>query len=132
MSPEDRAAILAVATGGALRAPDAPFQKHDVDKPRPDLIHSIWIEGTATVLAFGAKKYAPDNWLKAHSYRRYFSPLMRHLWAWFRGEDRDAESGHPHLWHAACCLMYLMAFEDRIRRGVEPATTDDRSKDGSP
>ena len=29
---------------------------------------------------------------------------MRHLWAGWRGEKADPETGYPHLWHASCCI----------------------------
>lgn len=66
------------------------------------------------VLAYGAKKYAPNNWQKVPDAReRYFSAAERHLIAWQQGEDRDFESGLPHLAHAACCLLFLLWFETR-------------------
>jgi hypothetical protein len=47
------------------------------------------------------------------AWHRPFSAAMRHLWAWWKGEQADPETGLPHLAHAACCLMFLMAYEKR-------------------
>ena len=65
------------------------------------------------LLTFGAKKYGARNWEKGMHWSRPFGALMRHMWAWWRGEKFDAESSRPHLWHAACCLMFLIAYEGR-------------------
>ncbi len=44
---------------------------------------------------------------------RCFGALQRHLWAWWGGEDKDAESDKSHLWHAGCMLIFLIAYEIR-------------------
>ena len=81
--------------------------KYDDDKVRMDLVVPEFVEGLARVLTFGAKKYAPNNWKKNPEWYRYFAALMRHMWAWWKGEDLDPETGESHLYHAACCLMFL-------------------------
>lgn len=64
------------------------------------------------VLDFGARKYAPDNWRKVpDAPSRYFDASIRHLSAWRRGEKLDAETGLPHLAHAACCVLFMLALE---------------------
>ena len=78
------------------------------------------VEGLAEVLTFGAQKYQSRNWERGMSWGRCFGALMRHLWAWWGGQPRDPETGMSHLYHAACCLMFLAAYE---ARGVG---TDDR------
>lgn len=88
-------------------------RKDDGGKPRYDLIPPEWLDGPAQVLTYGAAKYAPRNWEKGMRWGRPFAALMRHLWAWWRGEKADPETGYSHLWHAACCLMFLMAYEAR-------------------
>lgn len=95
-------------------------RKFDVGKPRYDLLAPEFLDGVALVLAFGAKKYADRNWEKGMEWGRCFGALMRHMWAWWGGEEKDAETGYSHLWHAGCCLMFLSAYERR-RTG-----TDDR------
>lgn len=95
--------------------------KFDEDKPRYELLTTEFLEGISYVLTFGAKKYAPRNWEKCICYSRIFGALMRHLWAWWRGYDVDPETGLSHLWHAGCCLMFLITYEER-----KNANLDDR------
>lgn len=87
--------------------------KDDSGKAPYHLIAPELLEATAQVLAFGAYKYEPRNWEKGMDWSRPFSALMRHMWAWWRGEAKDPETGMSHLWHAACCIMFLVAYEDR-------------------
>jgi hypothetical protein len=65
------------------------------------------------VLQHGANKYGERNWENGMSWSRPFSALMRHMWAWWRGEGVDPETGISHLSHAGCCIMFLLAYEQR-------------------
>lgn len=95
-------------------------RKDDQEKIRFELLPGDALKAIAVILTFGAIKYAPRNWEKGMSWSRVFGALQRHLWAWWEGEDRDKETGHSHLWHAGCCVVFLIAYEIR---GVG---TDDR------
>jgi Domain of unknown function (DUF5664) len=88
-------------------------RKNDTGKLPYELIAPESLDAMAAVLAFGAIKYAPRNWEKGMAWGRLFGALMRHMWAWWRGELCDAESGMSHLHHALCCLMFLVAYEAR-------------------
>lgn len=81
--------------------------KYDTNKPPLELLCKGWLEGTANVLGFGAKKYARHNWTKGIEYSRLMGAALRHLMAFNSGEDTDSESGLSHLYHASCCLMFL-------------------------
>jgi hypothetical protein len=82
------------------------------------------------VLAFGATKYAPRNWERGMDWSRVYAALQRHLTAWWMGECRDAETGMSHLWHAGCCVCFLISYEIRgIGRDDRPATADDAPTD---
>lgn len=89
--------------------------KADEDKLRYDLIPPEIMEALASILTFGAKKYEDRNWEKGMSWHRPFGALMRHMWAWWNPleSDTDPETGKSHLWHAACCLAFLIAYEAR-------------------
>lgn len=88
--------------------------KHDSGKSsRPELIPPEAIEALGTVLAFGAKKYADRNWELGMDWGRVFGAAMRHLWAWWKKEDKDPETGYSHLWHALTCIAFLIAYEQR-------------------
>lgn len=81
--------------------------------PRYDLIPSDSMHAIALVLAYGAEKYEPRGWESGDRWGKCFSSCMGHLWAWWRGEKLDPESGLPHLAHAACRAMFLLAYEMR-------------------
>ena len=87
--------------------------KADEGKLPYDLIAPEALEELAKVLQFGAKKYAPRNWEKGMAWSRVFAALQRHLWAWWKGDSKDPETGFSHLSHALCCLMFLSAYEAR-------------------
>lgn len=104
--------------------------KHDQDKVRMDLIPPEFIFALAQVLTEGGKKYADRNWEKGMNWGRPFAACMRHLWAWWGGKapttnnfllgELDPEWKFSHLWHAACCICFLVVYETR------KVGTDDR------
>ena len=87
--------------------------KFDNGKTRYELVPPEALEEITKVLTFGATKYADRNWEKGIKYSRVFGACMRHLWAWWRGEDKDPETGLSHLAHAGCCIFFLLTFEQR-------------------
>lgn len=88
-------------------------QKFDAGKTRYDLLPPEALEAMARVLTFGAEKYGDRNWEQGIEEGRLFGAAQRHLWADWRGEPTDLESGMPHLWHAACNLAMLIAQRER-------------------
>lgn len=108
----DRAAAAALkeqrvtAKSGAVKA--------DGGKRRLDLVPVGPLLDIADVLTFGANKYADRNWEKGFPYGRVYGAAMRHLLAWWNGEDRDPETGMSHLAHAATCLMFLLEYEHTL------------------
>ena len=93
--------------------------KFDADKSRMDLLDSDFLEGVGKVLGFGARKYDAHNWRNGINYSRLIASAYRHLAAFNRGEDVDAESGLSHLHHLGCCIMFLSAtkpeWDDRYK-----------------
>ncbi len=87
--------------------------KADKGKIPYELLAPEYLEATASVLQFGANKYGSRNWELGMDWSRPFGALMRHMWAWWKGEEADPETGMSHLWHAACCIMFLIAYEKR-------------------
>lgn len=86
--------------------------KYDKDKPRWGLLPWDGLAPVVDVLTYGAKKYAPDNWRKVPGWEwRYWDAAHRHLAAYGRGEKTDPETGLPHLAHAVCCLLFMLALE---------------------
>lgn len=108
-----------------LRPNDDPVHKgvkFDHGKTRYELIPPEGVAAVATILTGGAAKYGDRNWEQGMDWSRPYGALMRHLHAWWSGEDRDRDTGHSHLWHAACNLFFLITYE---RRSVGQ---DDRPK----
>ena len=87
--------------------------KNDTGKRRYDLLAPDAQAGLVDVLSYGSTKYAPYNWAKGIVYSRVFAAAMRHLWAWWGGEEIDSETGICHLDHAACCIHFLSAYVKR-------------------
>lgn len=106
--------------------------KFDNDKVRIDLFPPEALFAISKILTFGAAKYSDRNWEKGMRWGRVFGALMRHMWAWWGGlsptsknflfGELDDESKMSHLWHAGCCLIFLITYEER---GVGE---DDRNK----
>lgn len=102
-------------TGGAV--------KFDTDKVRIELFPGDALFAISDILTSGAKKYEDRNWEKGMLWSRPFGALMRHMWAWWMGKvptkynflfgDLDMETGRSHLWHAGCCIVFLISYELR-------------------
>lgn len=97
-------------------------QKNDQEKVRMELIPGDALDALAKVLTFGAKKYASWNWAKGFEWSRLYGAAQRHLTDWNNGVDKDPETGYSHLWHALCCIVFLVVHE---KRGLG---TDDRHR----
>lgn len=97
--------------------------KKDENKIRMDLIPSEFMFALGEILTFGAQKYEDRNWERGMKWGRVFSALQRHLWMWWGAKthtktnfllgDLDVETEKSHLWHAACCLVFLISYEER-------------------
>lgn len=66
------------------------------------------------------------NWERGYSWSLSFGAMMRHAWAFWRGEDIDEETGSPHLvavaWHAFAMLEFFerhKQFDDRPKKEVK-------------
>jgi hypothetical protein len=104
--------------------------KHDAEKVRLELFPGDALFAISDILTFGAKKYDARNWELGMSWGRVYGALMRHMWAWWQGKGPtnenfvfgalDPESQRSHLWHAGCCMVFLISYEMR------KVGTDDR------
>jgi hypothetical protein len=99
--------------------------KHDQEKPDMSLLSTAALIKMAEVMTFGKKKYSAHNWRGGFVWSRPLSAAFRHLVAYIGGEDKDPETGLSHLSHCACCIMFLLEFEE-TRRDL-----DDRYKSES-
>ena len=83
-----------------------------VKQQRYDLIPELPLRQLAALYGFGATKYEDRNWEKGYEWSKSFAALNRHLWAFWRGETYDAETGLPHLASAAWHCFALMEWEE--------------------
>lgn len=101
---------------------DEPALRYDHNKPRYELIPPEALEALAWVYTKGAEKYVDRNWEKGMSWGRCFGSLMRHCWAFWRGEAVDSETGCHHMAMAAWNCFALFYYQRRC------LGTDDRAK----
>ena len=86
--------------------------RHDGDKTDWSLMPWECVEEINKVLDFGAKKYSANNWKAGNgfSWTRVLSSMLRHTFAWSRGEDLDPESGLSHLAHMGANVLFLLYY----------------------
>ena len=97
--------------------------RYNDNKPDFSLIPLVTMEDEARVWMHGAKKYARNNWMKGMAWSVPLACALRHLAAFQRGEETDAESGLPHLAHAMCNLRMLTLYSKTYQEG------DDRPRE---
>jgi hypothetical protein len=105
-------------------------RKNDTGKDPWHLLPWDAVRAIVKVLAFGADKYSPRNWERGVAWSRPYAGLMRHMTA--EGERADPETGFSHLWHAGCCIIFLITYELRglghddrpVRKNHGPAKID--------
>lgn len=89
-----------------------PKTEFGVKKDQLHLIPVPALKLAAAAFAEGARKYGAFNWReKTVSSSVYQSAALRHLFAWFEGENYDNESGVHHLGHAIACLCIILDAE---------------------
>ena len=99
--------------------------RFNTGKPKWGLVDFESLEPMVRVLEFGAKKYVEHNWKKGLPTTEICESLLRHVFAYLRGEDKDPESGISHIGHIQCNAMFLshmMNFKPEF---------DNREKDNS-
>lgn len=94
----------------------AEGHKCDDGKLEWDLFPFDAAEGIVRVLMYGKNKYAAHQWRSGGGIgvSRAITALLRHVFAWLKGEDLDPESGLHHLHHAGCELLFAL---DSLQRG---------------
>lgn len=85
--------------------------RYNKGKPPMDLVPPKAIRAMAEVLNYGMRKYSRRNWEKGANYSVPYASLMRHLLAFWEGEDRDPESNLPHTYHILMNAAMLVEYE---------------------
>lgn len=91
------------STGGAKGQKDERY----------DLIPAGPLAEVARLYGIGARKYASNNWRKGYEASKSFQAMMRHAWAWWRGENLDAETGCSHM---ASVVFHAFALFELLER----------------
>ncbi len=101
--------------------PTNPKDAVGIAKVPMSCIPSVPVAEVATAMYEGARKYGRHNWRKAGVRSSiYYDATLRHLMAWWEGEDFDPDSGLPHIVKAMAGLMVLRDAQ------VNDRETDDR------
>lgn len=90
--------------------------KDDAQKPSFSLVPQVALLAVARIMTFGAAKYGRLNWKQPDDHpvprpSRLLDAAQRHINAHLRGEAIDADSGEPHLAHAAASIMMALELE---------------------
>lgn len=86
-----------------------PKQAIGITKAPTHFVPPALLIETGLAMADGGEKYGPYNWRDSQiNASVYYDAMMRHLMAWWDGEDHAEDSGVHHLGHvAACCALIL-------------------------
>lgn len=82
--------------------------KNDGNKPDLSLLPRIFLIEVARAFMVGEKKYTRYNYCKGHKASQLIAAALRHLTAWFEGEENDPEDGQHHLGAAGACIGILL------------------------
>lgn len=101
--------------------------RYNKGKPLMSYILTFYksLRGVVQVCMYGESKYERGNYLKGDTVSAYLDSGLRHLFAFYGGEDYDPESGEHHLDHANWNFLRAreMTFEkdrdDRIKPNNE-------------
>lgn len=95
---------------GIMTDPEPGGVKHDSNKVEYHHLPTEALESINKALTYGSKKYSDYNWRSGFTWSRPFNAAMRHLWAFWNGQDIDEESKCPHLACAAANILFLLQF----------------------
>ena len=117
-----------------------PKTQYGIAKPGLSSVPPLALLAIGQVMANGSAKYGSMNWRdKPVSSSVYYDAAMRHLMAWWDGQDRDPESGLLHLAHAAANLCILLDADsgfwlrdNRPQFGYTSTFISDNTKKASP
>ena len=95
--------------------------RFNVGKPPMEFAPIHLLAGASQVFKIVTERehnpYPIWNWAKGMPWTVPYACMLRHLGAWFRGEDIDPDSGHPHLDHVHCNLLMLLHYRDAFKEG---------------
>ena len=106
------------------------------DTGKPEMMYLMTfpnaIREFTKVCTYGGNKYDVGNYLKGAKYTQYVNCGLRHLFAWWGGEERDPESKCLHLahfvWNALCLCEMAITRKDLDDR-FTPSSVQEREED---
>lgn len=107
-----RCATGETLSGDTIRlAPEQRWEpkasKHDSAKPDISLVPYIALKLEAEALMVGERKYGRYNYTKGHKASQLISAAMRHLLAYYNGEENDPIDGQSHIGSVRACMAML-------------------------
>lgn len=86
-------------------------------------------EAYVRVAEYGAKKYAPWNWSAGLSRVQIIGSLLRHTFAYLRGEERDSGPKGSGLLHTDHILWNAAALVHNVKWGLEDGRRPEPPRD---
>lgn len=91
---------------------DNPKTVLGVSKPSLSVVPPIAMYHMGQAMRDGKEKYGLMNWREHRvSSSVYYDAALRHLMAWWDGENRASDSGIHHLGHAMACMAIILDAE---------------------
>lgn len=83
--------------------------RYNTGKPELSYVLDVMpaLKDMVAVMEFGASKYERNNWQKGFPKEKLLDSLLRHVDAFYSGEDVDPESGLSHVGHILCNAAFL-------------------------
>lgn len=117
---DDTRRVAPVDLAAEVRSVSATGGEKGTKLARYDLLPAKPLHELAEHYGRGALKYDDDNWRRGYEWSKSFAALQRHAWAFWDGEDIDAETGSKHLiavaWHALALAEFMDAHPDYDNR----------------
>ena len=89
-----------------------PKDRYGIAKPGLSTIPPAPMFMLGQVMNLGRRKYGLMNWRSTEVLASvYYDAALRHLMAWYDGQDDDPESGMSHLAHVMACMTVLLDAE---------------------
>lgn len=89
-------------------------------KPTLELVSPFFLDRLGSWLERGSRKYSSRNWERGQPFQRVMGSLLRHANAFQKGDTSE-----DNLAAIACNAMFLIHFEEMIKRGVLPKELND-------
>lgn len=103
-------------SGGEIRTTSSTGGQKGVKPQRYDLIPVHPLNLLAELYGKGAEKYEAHNYRRGYEYSKSYAAAMRHMTAFWNGEDIDPEMGVPHV---ICAAFHMFALAEFLKTHPE-------------